>query len=168
MSDAKVIVGQLYQRLNAGDLTVVDDLVSDDFVEHEEFPGLAPNKEGLRQLFTMFHAGFENAKFEVDDLIGEGDKVFVRARMTGTHRGEFMGVPATGRTVDVGVGDYLRLDGDLIVEHWGVMDTGRVDAATHRRLTSRGDSHGARLVRYGQRVRTTRHLGRGPRRGARL
>jgi steroid delta-isomerase-like uncharacterized protein len=124
MSDAKVIVGQLYERLNAGDLTVVDDLVSDEFVEHEQFPGFEANKAGLRQLFTMFHTAFRDAKFEVDDLIAEGDKVFVRARMTGTHQAEFMGVPATGRMVDVGVGDYHRLDGGLVVEHWGVMDTG--------------------------------------------
>jgi steroid delta-isomerase-like uncharacterized protein len=124
MSDPKVIVGQLYERMNSGDLTLIDDLVSDDFIEHEEFPGIPPTKEGLRQLFTGLHAAFENAKFEPDDLIAEGDKVFVRARLTGTHRGEFMGIPATGRTVDVGVADFLRLDGDLIAEHWGVMDSG--------------------------------------------
>ena len=50
--------------------------------------------------------------------------MFVRARMTGTHQGEFMGISATGRTIDVGVGDYIRFDNGLFVEHWGVMDTG--------------------------------------------
>jgi steroid delta-isomerase-like uncharacterized protein len=125
VSDAnKALTRQFFERLNAGDLTLIDDLVADDFVEHEVFPGLEPNKTGLRQLFEMFHAAFQGGKFEVDDLIAEDDKVFVRARMTGTHRGEFMGIPATGRTIDVGVGDYLRIDNDLVVEHWGVMDTG--------------------------------------------
>jgi steroid delta-isomerase-like uncharacterized protein len=125
MSDAnKVATRQFFDRLNAGDLTLIDDLVSDDFVEHEVFPGLEPNKAGLRQLFEGFHAAFRDGKFEVDDLIAEDDKVFVRARMTGVHQGEFMGIPTTGRTINVGVGDYLRFDDGLIVEHWGVMDTG--------------------------------------------
>jgi steroid delta-isomerase-like uncharacterized protein len=125
MSEAnKALVRGFYERFNKGDLTLVDDLVSDDFVEHEVFPGLEPNKTGLRQLFEGFHAAFEGGKFEVDDLIAEGDQVFVRVRATGTHRGEFMGIPATGRTIEVGVGDFLRIDNGLVVEHWGVMDTG--------------------------------------------
>ena len=57
-------------------------------------------------------------------MIAEGDTVAVRGRMTGTHRDEFMGVPASGLTIDVGVSDFLRVDGGLVVEHWGVMDTG--------------------------------------------
>jgi steroid delta-isomerase-like uncharacterized protein len=125
MSDAnKAFTRQFFERLNAGDLSLVDDLVADDFVEHEEFPGLEPNKAGLRQLFEMFHAAFRGGKFEVDDMIAEGDKVFVRARMTGTQQGEFMGIPATGRTINVGVADFLRFDTGMVVEHWGVMDTG--------------------------------------------
>ena len=125
MPDAnKALAHQFFERLNAGDLTLVDDLVSDDFVEHEELPGLEPTKAGLRKLFEGFHAAFGDGKFEVDDMIAEGDKVSVRARMTGTHRAEFMGIPATGRTINVGVADYLRFDGGKVVEHWGVMDTG--------------------------------------------
>jgi steroid delta-isomerase-like uncharacterized protein len=125
MSDAnKAIVGRLYEQLNAGNLGIVDELISDDFIEHEELPGLEPTKDGVRKLFAMFHGAFQDAKFEVDDLIGEGVKVFVRARMTGTQRSEFMGVPATGRTINVGVGEYFRVDNKMVVEHWGVMDTG--------------------------------------------
>ena len=125
MSDAnKAIVGRLYEQLNAGNLGVVDELISDEFVEHEELPGLEPTKEGVRKLFEMFHDAFRDAEFEVDDLIGEGVKVFVRARMTGTHQAEFMGVPATGRTINVGVGEYFRVENNMVVEHWGVMDTG--------------------------------------------
>ena len=125
MSDAdKALARRLYERLNAGDLSVVDDLISDEFVEHEEFPGLEPNKAGVRKMFDMFHTAFRDAKFEVDDMIAEGDKVCVRARMTGTHQAEFMGIPATGQTINVGVGDYFRIDNGMVLEHWGVMDTG--------------------------------------------
>ena len=120
----KELARRFLDRINAGDLPAIDNLVSDDFVEHEEIPGLEPTKAGLRQMFEMIHTGLEDAKFEVDDLIAEGDTASARSRLTGTHRAEFMGIPATGRTISVGVSDYLRFDNGLLVEHWGVMDTG--------------------------------------------
>lgn len=125
MSDAnKALAGRLYERLSAGDLSVVDEVISDDFVEHEGFPGLEPDKSGVRKMFELFQTAFGNARFEVDDMIAEGDKVFVRARMTGTHQAEFMGIPATGNAINVGIGDYFRIVNGIAVEHWGVMDTG--------------------------------------------
>ena len=120
----KELARRFLDRVNAGDLSAIDNLVSDVFVEHEEIPGLEPTKAGLLQMFEMIHTGLEDAKFEVDDLIAEGDTASARSRLTGIHRGEFMGIPATGRTISVGVSDYLRFDNGLLVEHWGVMDTG--------------------------------------------
>jgi steroid delta-isomerase-like uncharacterized protein len=123
MSDAnKALTHQFFQRISAGDLTAVDELVSDDFVEHEQVPGLAPGKAGVRQLFEMFHSAFDHAGVAVDDMIAEGDKVFVLARMTGTQRGDFMGIPATGSTINVSLCDYFRVDKGALIEHWGVMD----------------------------------------------
>src|SRR5664279_5484136 len=92
-SDAnKALTRQFFERVSAGDLSAVDELVSDDYVEHEQVPGLAPGKAGTRQLFEMFHSAFDQSALEVDDMIAEGEKVFVLARMTGTQRGEFMGL----------------------------------------------------------------------------
>jgi steroid delta-isomerase-like uncharacterized protein len=122
-SDAhKALTRQFFQRISAGDLTAVDELVSDDYVEHEQVPGLAPGKAGVRQLFEMFHSAFDHAGVAVDDMIAEGDKVFVLARMTGTQRGDFMGIPPTGNTINVSLCDYFRVDHGALVEHWGVMD----------------------------------------------
>ncbi len=111
----KELVRRFYQRLNAGDLAVVDEVVSDAFIEHELVPGLEPTKAGLRQLFKMFHAGFHDASIQVDDIISEGDKVFVLARMTGRHEGEFMGMPASGNLIDVNLCDFFRIDGGSVV-----------------------------------------------------
>ena len=80
--------------------------------------GLAPGKAGVRQLFEMFHSAFAEAGVEVHDMIAEGGKVFIPARMTGTQRGEFMGIPATGRAIDVGVCDYFRVEAGALAEHW--------------------------------------------------
>ena len=60
---------------------------------------------------------------EIDDLLAEGDKVVARITMTGTHHGDFMGVPASGRRISVPVIDIVRFDGDKMVEHWGLMDS---------------------------------------------
>jgi predicted ester cyclase len=76
----------------------------------------------VRQLFGMFHSAFDQAGVAVDDMIAEGDKVFVLARMTGTQRGDFMGIPPTGNTINVSLCDYFRVDHGALVEHWGVMD----------------------------------------------
>lgn len=84
MSDAnKELTRRFFERLSSGDLTVVDEVVSDRFVEHEGVPGLEPTKAGMRQMFEKFQVAFENASIEVKDIIAEGDKVFVLARMTG-------------------------------------------------------------------------------------
>jgi steroid delta-isomerase-like uncharacterized protein len=125
MSDAnKQLIRLFLQRINAGDLAVVDEFVADDFVEHEEIPGLPATKAGVRQMFEMFQAAFADAQFEADDVIADGDVVSVRARLTGTHRADFMGLPASGNAINVGIADYFRVNNGILVEHWGVMDTG--------------------------------------------
>jgi steroid delta-isomerase-like uncharacterized protein len=118
----KALTRQFFERVSSGDLSAIDELVSDDFVEHEQVPGLPAGKAGTRQLFEMFHSAFDQAAVEVDDMIAEGDKVFVLARMTGTQRGEFMGIPATGNTIEVNVCDYFRVGNGTLIEHWGVLD----------------------------------------------
>ena len=113
----------LYDFLNAGDIDGFGDLVADDFVEHEETPGLAPTKAGVKDFFRMQRAGFPDMLMDVQDVIASGDKVVVRARYTGTQSGEFMGMPPTGKGVDVQLIDIFRLGGDgLVHEHWGVFD----------------------------------------------
>jgi steroid delta-isomerase-like uncharacterized protein len=134
MSDAnKALTRQFLQRISAGDLSAVEELISDDYVEHEQLPGLAPGKAGVRQLFELFHSAFDQARVEVDDMIAEGDKVFVLARMTGTQRGEFMRIAPTGNTIDVSICDYFRVEAGALTEHWGVMDA----AGMMQQLTAR-------------------------------
>ena len=120
----KAIVGRFYESVNAGELGAIDDVISDDFVEHDEFPGMEQSKAGVRKFFETLRAAFPDLKMDAEDMIAEGDKVFVRATMTGTHQGEFMGMAATGRKITVPIGDYIRFDNGKVVEHWGVTDTG--------------------------------------------
>jgi steroid delta-isomerase-like uncharacterized protein len=112
-----------YDRLNAGDIDGFGDLLADDFVEHEVSPGLEPTKEGVKDFFRMYLAAFPDLRMEPEDVLPSGDKVIARTRGTGTHRGDFMGLPATGRSIDVELIDIMRFrDDGLVQEHWGVFD----------------------------------------------
>ena len=113
----------LYAALNAGDLDGFGAMLADDFVEHEETPGLAPTKAGVLEFFRMYRAAFPDLQMEPQDVLASGDKVVARVRATGTHQGEFMGMPPSGKNVDVQLIDIIRFDGDgLAREHWGVVD----------------------------------------------
>jgi predicted ester cyclase len=119
----KAAITQLYERLSDGDLRVVDERLTDDFVDHELVPGLTPDKAGAKALFAMVHAAFADAQLEIQYLIAEGDKVFALVRLTGTHEGDFMGIAPTGRPISVDLCDFFRVENGMVLEHWGVMDS---------------------------------------------
>jgi steroid delta-isomerase-like uncharacterized protein len=112
-----------YDRISAGDVAGFGDLVADDLVEHEEVPGLPTTKAGMLEYFGLLLSAFPDLRMEVEDLIAAGDKTVARVRVSATHKGEFMGVPATGEQVEIQLIDIMRFDEDgLVCEHWGVAD----------------------------------------------
>lgn len=115
---------RIYDLLSTGDIDGFADLLADDVVEHEELPGLEPNKDGIATFFRAYVAAFPDLRMEVQDVVASGDKVVARVRATGTNQGEFMGMPATGQRIDVQLIDIFRFGDDgLTLEHWGVMDS---------------------------------------------
>lgn len=113
----------MYDLISAGDIDAFGELLADDFVEHDDLPGLERSKEGVKQLFRMYRAAFPDLRMEPQDVLVSGDKAVARVRATGTHQGEFLGMPATGRSVDVQLIDITRFGDDgLAREHWGVFD----------------------------------------------
>jgi steroid delta-isomerase-like uncharacterized protein len=121
--DHAATVRRLYDLINAGDVEGFGELLADDFVEHEDLPGLPAGREGPKQLFTMFRAGFPDMRWTAEDVLPSGDKVVARVRVTGTHQGEFMGMPPTGKSIDVPVIDIIHFGDDgLGHEHWGILD----------------------------------------------
>ncbi|HWQ00996.1 MAG TPA: ester cyclase [Gaiellaceae bacterium] len=116
-------LAKMYERISAHDVDGFCDLLADDFVEHETTAGLAPTKDGVRQFFTMYIAAFPDLRMDPQDVIASGDKVVARVRCTGTNTGDFMGMPATGKSVDVEAVDIIRFGDDgFAYEHWGVFD----------------------------------------------
>lgn len=121
--DHATTMRRMYERISAGDIDGFGALVADNFVEHDEVPGLAPTKEGVTALFRMYIAAFPDLRMVPEDVIASGDKVVARVRATGTHRGAFMGMPPTGKQVDVQLIDIIRFGDDgRAREHWGVFD----------------------------------------------
>ncbi len=121
--DHATTLRRFYDLLSAGDIDGFGEMLADDFIEHEETPGLAPTKDGVLEFFRMQRAAFPDMRLDPEDVLPSGDKIVARARMTGTHEGELMGMPPTGRSVDVQLIDIIRFGDDgLAHEHWGVID----------------------------------------------
>src|ERR1700733_880087 len=120
--DAKSLARAFYDAVGAGNLSVIDELVADDFVDREEFPGLEPNKEGVKQFFAMLRSAFPDLRMEVREMLADDDLVSVRVIATGTHEGDFMGMSSSGRRIEVQVFDILRIRDGQVTEHWGLMD----------------------------------------------
>jgi steroid delta-isomerase-like uncharacterized protein len=112
-----------FDRINAGDIDGFGALLADDFVEHEETPGVPPTKEGAQQFFRMLRVAFPDLRMDPEDIIISGDKAVARVKVTGTQQGDLMGIPPTGKHFDVQAIDIMKFDdGGLVCEHWGVMD----------------------------------------------
>ena len=121
--DISASTRRAYELISAGDIDGFGDLVSDDFVEHEETPGLAPTKEGVLEFFRMYRTAFPDLQMSAEEVLVSGDKTITRARATGTHQGELMGMPPTGKSVDVQLIDIMQFnDAGMICEHWGLVD----------------------------------------------
>jgi len=119
----KAIARMFYEEVvNRGNLSVIDKVTAENYVDHTAAPGLPPGREGERLWFQMLHAAFPNGHTTIDDIIAEGDKVVVRGTMTGTHSGEFMGIPATGKEVTISGIDITRFENGQSAEHWGQWD----------------------------------------------
>ena len=124
MSDLKATMGRIIEEaFNDGNVDALDDLIAEDFVEHEDLPPDVPQgKAAPRAMITMMRAAFPDLKVTVEDMLQDGSKVVTRSRFAGTHEGEFMGIQPTGNKFDIPVIDIVEFRDDKAVAHWGVMD----------------------------------------------
>lgn len=121
--DHATTMQRAYDLINAGDIDGFGDLVAEDFVEHDEVPGLPPTKEGVLTLFRGYRTAFPDLAMSVHEIIASADRTVARLTATGSQTGEWMGVPASGKPVKVQLIDIMGFDdAGLIHEHWGVMD----------------------------------------------
>ena len=101
-TDNKKIINYFIEEvINNKNLNAADEIVSEDFIEHIPFPGQEPGREGLKFALNSMFAGFPDMKWTVNEQIAEDEKVVTRFTWTGTHQGNFMGIPPTNKSVEV-------------------------------------------------------------------
>jgi steroid delta-isomerase-like uncharacterized protein len=109
--------------VNEGKIDLIDELCAENFMEHEELPGVKPNREGVKQFFKMYRTAFPDLNFKIEQMIAKDDKVVTYLTITGTQKAEFMGMPASGKKINLKGIDIVRFKDGKAVEHWGVTDT---------------------------------------------
>jgi predicted ester cyclase len=112
--------------MNTGDPEVVsetiDELVEPDAQIRTPLPIEATGQQLLKEVFGRLHRAFPDLRVNVEDVIAEGDKIVSRNSVTGTHQGEYMGIPPTGKSVTYNEIFIARFANGRIAETWGVVD----------------------------------------------
>ncbi len=120
--DHKAAILRMFDEIiNGGKLEVVDELFHPDF--RTRTPQGELDREGFKDYVAGWRAGFPDVHCEVGDLIQEGDRVAWSIRATGTHTGTFMGIEATGRSIDFDSLNIGTFKDGLALRHWVLMDT---------------------------------------------
>ena len=121
--DPKAVVREFVKDVqNDGNIEAASQYIAADVVDHSAMPGLPPGLDGAKAIFSLIRTGFPDHDAEIHDQVSEGEKVVTRKSFTGTHEGEFLGVPPTGRRVTIDVIDIVRVRDGRIVEHWNIVD----------------------------------------------
>jgi steroid delta-isomerase-like uncharacterized protein len=116
MSQAEEVLAGIYEAINTGNVALLEKFVAPDYVEHSEgFEGV----EAFRQQITAFRAAFPDLHVSIDDLLTNGDRFASRTTVTGTHTGDLMGMPATGKRISVEAVDIGRIENGQAKERWG-------------------------------------------------
>lgn len=122
----KAAFSRFHDAVNTGNAELIsktiDEVVEPDVLFHAPVPTGATGVQALKQVWTMLLRAFPDLHVAVEDVITEGDKIVSRNTVTGTHQGEFMGLPPTGRSVSYNEIFIFRFAGGRIAEIWGVVD----------------------------------------------
>lgn len=124
VEENKKIVKEFYEELfNKGNISVIDKLLSPDFIDHSFGPGKEAGIEEVKKSFKdYFFMAFSDIYVRIEDMIGENDKVVSRIRWEGTHVGTFMDIGATRKRVSIPVMDIMIIKNGKITDRWGVED----------------------------------------------
>jgi steroid delta-isomerase-like uncharacterized protein len=122
----KATFKRFHDTVNTGDAEIIsktiDELVEPDALIRTPVPLDATGAEALKQVWAALLQAFPDLHLTVEDTIAEGDKVVVRNTVTGTHRGEYLGLTPTGKSVTYNEIFIFRFVNGRIAETWGVVD----------------------------------------------
>ena len=123
-TDLKTVFRQgVNEVFNKKNMNYIEELYAHDAIDHSAPPGLPPGIEGFRLKIGMFTNAFPDLSISYDFVLAEGDMVAGRFTFTGTHQGDFAGIPPTGKQVSVTGHDFVRMVNGKVTNHWLEMDT---------------------------------------------
>ena len=122
VSNKDVVQGFYRDVINKHNVDAIDDYAAKNIKDHNPDPGQKPGAAGLKESFAEFFKAFPDAHIQADFILEEGDKVVARVTMTGTQKGEFMGMPASKKRFKISGIDIVRIQNGKAVERWGNFD----------------------------------------------
>ena len=124
VEENKAMVRRVFEEaFNKGDMSIVDEIISPNYVYHGPMGMEFKGSEGLKQMLTIYHTAFPDIQATIEDIFAEGDMVAVRSTMSGTFKGEMMGIAPTGKNLTITGIVISHFVGGKEVEAWGSMDT---------------------------------------------
>jgi len=122
----KATVTRFQKAMSGGDWELmsktIDEVVEPDALIRTPLPSEATGAELLKEAFRRLHRAFPDLHITIEDLIAEDDKVVARDTVTGTHQGEYMGLPPTGKSITYNEIFICRFADGRVAETWGVVD----------------------------------------------
>lgn len=123
MADLKALMKRFNDEvMSQGKIEVIDELVSEDLVEHAAPEGIPGNRDGVKMFVKTFRDAFPDMKATTVAVVVEGDEAWMMSTITGTHKGEFMGMPPTNKSFEITAFDRVKFKDDKAIEHWGAED----------------------------------------------
>lgn len=110
---------RFFEIWNAGTPEELDTCIAADYVRNEPLPGVTPDLTGIKQWQAIVSGAFPDIHFSVEGQIAEGDMVSTRWSCRGTHKAEFMGIPATNKSIVVTGIIHGRFSNGKVAESWG-------------------------------------------------
>jgi steroid delta-isomerase-like uncharacterized protein len=122
IEDNKALVRRFIDEIFVkGAVDAVDQLVTEDFVPHT-WPSTGDGRTDLKSAIVRVSKGLADARFTIEDMVAEDDRVAVRVTATATQVGEFMGIPASGKSYTIGEIHIFRIRDGKVSEHWHQFD----------------------------------------------
>ncbi len=119
----KEVARSFYEAISQGQLDRLDELVAPDFQDHT--PGQPPGRDGLRESLEATRLGFPDLTVSIEDMFvaSSESKVAIVSFIHGTHEGEWVGIPPTGKRISIMALDILRISEGRVAERWGLVDS---------------------------------------------
>lgn len=116
------VVTRLIDGINESNIAILDDILSDDFINHNPFPGCGNDGEGYKAALNQALSAFPDLILQCLDMVLGQDKVAVRLKIGGTHQGEMLGIPPTGKSVSWSAMVIVSMKNGKITERWEEQD----------------------------------------------